>query len=339
MARGKKKKIINNYILWKFFVGLCVAAFLLFWWFGDFSNGKKIILGATFSQPYAEYLGNDWRANYTALLDDLGIKHLRLVAYWDTIEKTPGEYDFTDLDWQVAEARARKANIILAFGRKVPRWPECYIPSYLTKETETVQNMALTRFIKELMAHYRNEPSITLWQVENEPFVEWFGNCSKTDKSFVEKEIALVRAFDARPILTTDSGELGWWYREGHLGDYFGTTLYQVVWNENFGYLHYYLFRPALYRIKALLAGINPRRVLIAELQAESWFPDGNKEITRAEQKKSMNPEQLRVNVELASRTGFGAAYLWGSEYWYWLKTQGDDSMWRAVRELMNESK
>ncbi|KKU13446.1 MAG: hypothetical protein UX20_C0021G0002 [Candidatus Magasanikbacteria bacterium GW2011_GWC2_45_8] len=209
------------------------------------------------------------------------------------------------------------------------------MPPYLLKETESVQNMALTKFIKALVAHYKNEPAIVLWQGENEPFVEWFGTCPNVDRSFVEKEVALVHALDTRGVMSTDSGELGWWYREGQLGDYFGTTLYQVVWNERFGYMHYYFFRPLIYRIKALVAFINPRHALIAELQAESWFPNGNKNITLAEQKLSMNTEQLLANVELARRTGFGAAYLWGSEYWYWLKGQGDDSMWKAVKSLI----
>ena len=125
MEQKHTKKTAHWCISWKLLVSVGVIFVILLWWFGDFSGSKQIILGATFSHPYAEYLGNDWRANYIALLDDLGIKHLRLVAYWDKIEKIPGEYDFSDMDWEVAQAREHKANIILAFGRKVPRWPEC----------------------------------------------------------------------------------------------------------------------------------------------------------------------------------------------------------------------
>lgn len=38
--------------------------------------------GVTFSTEYAESLSLDWREVYIALLDDLGVRHFRLNAYW-----------------------------------------------------------------------------------------------------------------------------------------------------------------------------------------------------------------------------------------------------------------
>jgi len=43
-------------------------------------------LGVTFSWKYSEELGLDWREVYTAMLDDLGVRKVRLPAYWDHIE-------------------------------------------------------------------------------------------------------------------------------------------------------------------------------------------------------------------------------------------------------------
>src|SRR4051812_9822637 len=43
----------------------------------------KIIMGTSFTPDAAEDLGVDWKANYTALLDDLQIRHFRLMSYWE----------------------------------------------------------------------------------------------------------------------------------------------------------------------------------------------------------------------------------------------------------------
>ena len=52
---------------------------------------------------------------------------------------------------------------------------------------------------------------------------------------------------DFRPVLITDSGELGWW-RPASNWVIFGTTLYRVVWNKYVAYWNYkYLIPPALY--------------------------------------------------------------------------------------------
>ena len=81
-------------------------------YFLDFS-GSKIAWGVTFSQPYTQNeLGLNWQETYLAILDDLKVDHIRLSAYWNTIEKKQSEYDFADLDWQVNEASKRDVKII-----------------------------------------------------------------------------------------------------------------------------------------------------------------------------------------------------------------------------------
>ena len=62
-----------------------------------------------------------------------------MVAYWDEIEQTQGVYDFTNISWQLEEAQKRDVNVMLAIGRKVPRYPECFQPEWekkLTNEEE-----------------------------------------------------------------------------------------------------------------------------------------------------------------------------------------------------------
>src|SRR3989338_6386002 len=59
----------------------------------------KITFGVTFSPSYATNLGLDWRETYTALLDDMQVRHFRLPAYWEDTEWNPDEFHFDDLDW------------------------------------------------------------------------------------------------------------------------------------------------------------------------------------------------------------------------------------------------
>ena len=86
--------------------------------------------GVTFSKKYALEMGLDWRAAYLAVLDDLKVKHLRIPAYWDEIESEEGKLNFSDLDWQLAEAERREAWVVLSIGYRLPRWPECHIPDW-----------------------------------------------------------------------------------------------------------------------------------------------------------------------------------------------------------------
>lgn len=313
---------------------------MVFVWRMDFSRADQpMAFGVTFSAPQAEYLGLDWRATYLDMLDDLKVKNLRLLAYWNQIEVTPDQFDFTDLDWQVAEATKRDAKIIMTIGRRLPHWPECHSPEW-TKDLSEKENQAeILTMLQTVVEHYKNQPGIVLWQVDNEPLVDWFGICPKPDKEFVKKEIALVKSLDSRPVLITDSGELSFWRDASRLGDYFGTTMYRVVWNKHIGYWSYDWFLPsAFYTLKAKLNGLDLDKVIVAELQTEAWLRDDISQISLEEQKKSINPEQFRKNVEVARRTGFKEAYLWGVEYWYWLKEkQGDSSLYEEAEKLWSQ--
>ena len=306
-----------------------------------FNQPKPMTFGVTFSEPFAKWLGLDAKKAYTEILDDLQVKDLRLIAYWDEIEPQEGVYDFSSLDWQIAEAEKRGANIILAIGQKVPRWPECHYPDWTKNfKKEDFQEKILT-LLRETVNRYKDKQVIKMWQVENEPLVFFFGKCPfLPDRSFLKQEISLVRGIDSRPTLVTDSGELSTWLWTSGLGDYFGTTMYRVVWNPVIGFFSYdYIFSPAFYRLKAFLNGLTPAKVIISELQAESWGENGQLATLPLEKlRKSMDSARLKKNIDFASRTGFKETYLWGAEYWYWLKEKkGDDSLWQIAKGLWNK--
>lgn len=322
---------------------LLVLAFVLLL-FGYFNlpgpaPREDVSLGMTFSSRYAEGLGLDWKETYTALLDDVGVKKMRLPAYWDLIEKEKGTYDFSDLDWQIVETKKRGGDVILTVGLKVPRWPECHIPDW-AKEDALVRQEGILSFIEKVVERYQDNRTITTWQVENEPFLT-FGICPDFDVSFLEKEVALVKKLDpSRPVLLTDSGELSLWYGAASRGDEFGTTLYRDIYSKNVGGYFTYPIGPNFFRFKAWMVRTfaHQQNLMVIELQGEPWASGWIVNIPLEEQARTMNEQKLRENVDYARQVGFHDIYLWGGEWWYWMKTkQHVPAVWEEGRRLFQK--
>ena len=287
---------------------------------------QKLSYGATFSQKFsAELLSNDWRKNYLAILDDLKIKDLRLVAYWDLLEPAENKFNFEDLDWQIAEAEKRGAKIILVLGKKVRGWRECHIPNWAIGEGASARAGRLIKYEEILINRYKNNKAIWAWQVENEPYFP-FGNCKIVPPAILNAEIKQVKSLDNRPIVLTDAGELGFaWPYLAAKSDIFGTTLYRYVSNRFLGNIRYSLIPAAYFRLKAGWAKFWGKEIIISELQAEPWN-DG-----------AMNPKFFKEIIGYAERSGFPKAYLWGAEWWYFMKEkQGRPEMWEAARDAIN---
>jgi hypothetical protein len=268
------------------------------------------------------------------MLDDLGAPRLRLAAYWDELEPSPGRFDFSALDWQLDEAERRGATVLLAVGRKLPRWPECFVPTWARQALPQQQRLWVLDYVSAVVERYRDHPAVAAWQLENEPFVWWFGKCPPPDSALLQAELDSIRRLSYKPVVVTDSGELSTWRRAARFADRFGTTMYRATWNSWLGYGFYPL--PAWsYRAKARLWGLEPREVVIGELQAEPW-PPGTLlvETPLREQFRTMDLARFHEMLALARATGFGEAYLWGAEWWYWLKTtQGHPEFWEEARK------
>jgi hypothetical protein len=51
-----------------------------------------------------------------------------------------------------------------------------------------------------------------------------------------------------------------------------------------------------------------------------------------------MDERKLLENVQYAQRLGFSEIYLWGGEWWYYLKTQKDyPGLWDTARKLFQQ--
>ncbi len=301
------------------------------------TTGTKTF-GMTFSQIYANDMDLDWRETYTALLDDVGIRHFRIPVYWTKIEPNENIFDFSDLDWQIAEAQKRNADVVIVLGYRVPRWPECHIPEWAkNKQQEQFQNAVLNEITTTVM-RYRDNPTVIRWQVENEPFLS-FGVCPEFDVSFLDKEIALVHSLDSRPIIVSDSGELSTWVQAVKRADIFGTTMYRTIWNQYVGQFTYPL-PPEFFHFKANLARLfgGTDKMIVIELQAEPWGPGLAYKLAPEIEAQSFSPDKFYETIDYVKAVGFPEVYLWGGEWWYFKKVHGDDRFWNIGKELYSKS-
>jgi hypothetical protein len=317
------------------FITLCV---LLLFLLAQKPVPEKITYGMSFNTPYARELGLDWQETYDAIIDDLQVRHLRLAAHWPMIEPMPQIYNFEELDYQILRAEEVGASVILAIGRRLPRWPECHIPTWVSELTATEQQDAQLKYMEAVVERYKNSPAVTMWQVENEPFLRVFAfeHCGELDKDFLAKEIALVRELDpSRQILITDSGNLGLWAEAYRRGDVFGTSVYVHFWNPELGQFRTVL-PPWAYRVKdnfmAILFERKPS--LLIELSAEPWLLEPIVDVPISVQFTRMNLEKFEDILTYAESTRYGYQYLWGAEWWYWLRLQGHPEMWNKGSEL-----
>jgi hypothetical protein len=316
---------------------IILAAIVLTWWPRPRHEPQW---GVTFNAAYATYLGLDWRETFLAIQSDLGVKNWRLSVPWDEIEQVPGNNDFTDTDWMLDQVAEQKGRVILVLGRRTPRWPECHDPVWLADLDAIKQQNQTLAMLAVIVQRYRDHPAIQAWQVENEMSLNVFGNCPVSDLKFFEQEVALVRGLDAsHPIYTTVSGELSTWGTLARMVDGIGTSLYRSTYNDVWGYFVYPY--PALfYQLRAWLTITRTTTpVYISELQMEPWgrLPLVNLDVS--EQLIEMGAVQRQRNLYLARQTGLDPVYLWGVEWWYWLKVMHhDSSWWDAMRQTINNN-
>lgn len=295
------------------------------------------IIGVSFSQVQAERYGIDWREAYSATLNELGFKHIRVATYWDRLEPSPGQYDFSELDFMFNEAERHDAKIKLVVGQKVIRHPECYYPTWLdAKNTDEVAGRA-NAMIRAVAERYKRHPALESWQLENEFLLKSFGVCPPTNltNARLKAELATLRSVDStRPIELTQSNQVGFPVF-GPNSEQFGFSMYRTVWNNRLGYFVYPQTGTFNWWKAALIEATRGTRVTIHELQAEAWGKVGNEYLPIADAYQSMNPEKLNENIDYARSTNIKTMYLWGAEWWYWLKAhQNQPAMWQAVAAI-----
>jgi len=305
------------------------------------STSPNIDYGVSFSKLYSDELGLPWKDVYLSILDDLKVRKFRLSAHWPMIEPEQGVYNFEYLDFQIIEAQSRKAEVILAVGRRLPRWPECHVPAWASKLSWEDQKKEILAYQEAVINRYKGYSAITTWQIENEPFLSVFAaeQCGKLDADFLKEEIAAAKRLDpSRPILVTDSGNLGLWKDAWRAGDQFGTSVYLYLWNPTFGQVRT-VYKPFFYRIKSNLMSLlyGDKKNILIELSLEPWLlePIVNAPFETLLQRMSIS--KFNEVITFAQKTGFNEQYLWGVEWWYYMKERNHPEYWDTTKKLFSK--
>ncbi len=308
------------------------------------------LYGASFSLHRCSELDLDKRAVLKSALEELGIRHFRLMSYWNIHEPRPGEYNFDELDWQLDLVAKYEGEVSLCLGKRQPRWPECHMPAWALELPKEQWYEALYQYLEVVVKRYQNHPALASWQLENEALLKKFGYCLDNDYSRerLRHEMDLVRrlnpavgnegrAGSTHPLIMTLSDSWGLPLRRPRPDEY-GMSLYRTTIDKK-GELGHSL-RPALfYKTRRLFIRLcTGRDTFIHELQAEPWANQAISDVPLEEQLQLMNPEIFKENVAFAKRTKAGPIDLWGLEWWYWLhKKHGNDAMWQAAKVLLAE--
>ncbi len=302
-------------------------------------SDEPVQLGVTFIPRYARYFDLDPKDTLGAMIHDLGVRRFRLVSYWDDIEKSQGQYDFTELDWQFDMVEQAGGEVSLSIGLRQPRWPECHMPQWAAEKPMSEWSVDLKEYIRVVMERYKGRKVLTSYQLENEFFMEVFGICPDHTRERLIDEFNFVKQTDpTRPVIVSRSNNwIGFPYNEPR-ADKVGIAVYKRVWDQTITKRYFEYPLPA--KFYAMLAGFTEiftdRNMMIHELQAEPWMPDGFDMATSSieEQDKSMNAERLKDRFQYARDTGMKEIDLWGAEWWYWrMVKHNDPSLWNVAKE------
>ena len=320
-------------------------------------------IGTTFSKKQCEYLGLDWRETYGKVLE-MGFDYMRLGAYWSEIERREGVYDFSQLDEQINKAGEKGIPVILTVGMKAPRWPEYYIPEWVTENGgvkpggDVGKNAYLRRkvleFIERAVDRYQDDRTVVMWQVENEPMNLFGGKSWHIGKDLLEKEIAVVRETDekGRKILLTSATYPNIFLRMAQkaslrydpakeclaLCDVIGLNVYPGIGQKILG-ISLYLDADKKSRAKyfnGLFSRIRPsgKEIWITELQAEPWEPV-KLVYTGEKTPKTADPEDTLEYFREFRNEGIDTIFLWGAEYWVFRAERYGDLSWYGILEEM----
>lgn len=329
--------------------------FLLQWTIQDPGVARELKVGATFIQLNAEYLHLDWQAAYREIINDIGIKYIRIPIFWDQIEPKPGVFDWKTLDWQLEEAAKANAKVLLVVGHRVPRYPECYAPKWTLPLSKSEFKQALFRMTEAAVLHFRNHPALETWQVENEPLAKIFGKiwggstCREVD-ALVSEEVKFVRSLDQhqRPIVVTyaftpwTASQLRETLKFD--SDIVAITLFNKVFFRSpiyNGYVEMFklgAIAPLRLAYQKTIAEQHNKQFWVAELQAEPWGPDGPYQFDRPEDAyESMNSDRLKATWNYATQSGVSRIYLWGVEWWLAERNKGNSSMLNTAKDLITQ--
>jgi len=285
-----------------------------------------MIPGTTYSHRQAKWLGLDPLTSLEQLCT-WPLQKIRLAAYWDEIEISPGKYNFSLLKQQLEMCQRAGKQVVLSVGVKAPRWPEFYFPAHVQPDFNSAETTtSLLTFLSATIQALQTFSCITHWQIENEPLDPSGPTNQIIPGEFLEQEVELVRQHSNLPLIINlwgnDLSARGNLTQANEIADVVGLDLYPKQFLKQV--LGKNLYRGPFdspSKLQKIIAK-NQKPIWIMELQAEPWEKDDQG--YRSAQPGSFNLAQLQKNWELAQNLNVEATFFWGAEYWLWQQSQGN---------------
>ena len=82
---------------------------------------------------------------------------------------------------------------------------------------------------------------------------------------------------------------------------------------------------------------VGEKETLLIELGSEPWLPQPIVETPIDEQLERMSLDRFQSIVSFASRTGLSTQYLWGAEWWYYMKVHEYPEFWDFASGLYSQ--
>ena len=150
------------------------------------------LVGFSFSPETSLWAGRDPQSDLQRLLDATSPDLVRLPIYWEDVEPTPSDLDFSSIDplMDVVTAHnltsTRPTRVVLTIGARNFLYPELHEPDWAGPRQQpfldAAQSGAAYRaYFDTSIKRYRNSPLLYAWQVENEPFDYVLGDSTGED--------------------------------------------------------------------------------------------------------------------------------------------------------------
>src|SRR5690606_27630462 len=122
-----------------------------------------------------------------------------------------------------------------AIGLRQPRWPECHAPEWAMIKTTPEWTEDLLDYTEETISRYKHRKSLVSYQLENEYFLDVFGQCPDHSRERLVREFDFVKNLDPnRPVIVSRSNNAtpSWPLGEPR-ADIVAASIYKRVWDKN----------------------------------------------------------------------------------------------------------
>ena len=80
------------------------------------------------------------------------------------------------------------------------------------------------------------------------------------------------------------------------------------------------------------------KKSLLIELSFEPWLIEPIIEASIETQIDKMDMLKFEEILNFAKKTGFDEQYLWGAEWWYFMKNKGHPEYWDRAKEVFSQN-